>query len=825
MLSIRTPYRFFTAAWLATLMVSLTLIGVTRADAAGTPAGTTISNQVTVTYTDANDVAQTPVTSNVVTTTVAQGYGVNVYTANTPQNTLPGTTVYYPVRVTNIGNGPDSFSLTATGTQAGWTRTIYLDADGDGVVDPTELPVTSTGVIAMDQTKHFVVAVVVPTSATAGTTDTMTVTATSAGDANVSDSATAVTNVTEGAVLSGTKSASPASIDPLDANAGNREVTYTITVTNTGKAPAQNVQIDDTLPTTSAGVATLVEAAVSSSGGTITYAADAVYEAYNAANKDTYTKVRLVLPSLGVNASATFTFKVLVPQNSAPGVMPNFATLSATDLEPVPTNTANVTLRQSAAVDIEAAQNQSLSAGGTVSFTHTVTNNGNGADTVNIVPTNVPAGWIVRLFNADGVTPLPDTNGDGIADTGHLAAGAVATLVVKVTAPNNAAAADYTVDLQARSVFDSNVTDSLTDTVTVAANPTLTLTKSVDPASAKPGDVVTWTITYTVAGNTAKAVVIKDVVPANVTVVSVNNGGELNGGAIVWSVGDVAVGNGSVSFTARINSGVAAGTEIINQAVADYQNGSGTPQTQAQSNESKVTVDMKAGLTFAPNNAANAAPGVTQVYQHVLTNTGNGSDNYTLTFSSLQGWTYTAFVDVNEDGILDDGDTRVDAPLTVAAGASVKLLVRVQVPAGTPGGQVDTVTVTATSTDVAVSASVQDTTTVISAAAPNLVVNKSGGVDTTAGEYTFAGQTYNNNDGKARPGATLKYTVTVTNNGTGVAKNVVVKDPLPEQATLVEDSATPTTGDVDVADGVLTWEIDEVAPGTSVTLTFRMTVN
>jgi len=44
-------------------------------------------------------------------------------------------------------------------------------------------------------------------------------------------------------------------------------------------------------------------------------------------------------------------------------------------------------------------------------------------------------GWAVGLFEADGTTPLPDTNGNSIPDTGSLATGASVNVTVKVTVP------------------------------------------------------------------------------------------------------------------------------------------------------------------------------------------------------------------------------------------------------------------------------------------------------------------------------------------------------------------------------------------------------
>ena len=67
--------------------------------------------------------------------------------------------------------------------------------------------------------------------------------------------------------------------------------------------------------------------------------------------------------------------------------------------------------------------------GAQVSFPLTVLNAGDvGTDTFKITPASA---WTVALFQADGITPLGDSDADGKPDTGPLAAGASLDIVVK----------------------------------------------------------------------------------------------------------------------------------------------------------------------------------------------------------------------------------------------------------------------------------------------------------------------------------------------------------------------------------------------------------
>ena len=79
----------------------------------------------------------------------------------------------------------------------------------------------------------------------------------------------------------------------------------------------------------------------------------------------------------------------------------------------------------------------------TADFGITVTNIGTfGPDTFDVNVTLGVHGWLAYLYEADGVTPLPDTDGDFVPDTGLLVTGASATMVVKVDVPGTAAMGD-----------------------------------------------------------------------------------------------------------------------------------------------------------------------------------------------------------------------------------------------------------------------------------------------------------------------------------------------------------------------------------------------
>jgi hypothetical protein len=109
-----------------------------------------------------------------------------------------------------------------------------------------------------------------------------------------------------------------------------------------------------------------------------------------------------------------------------------------------------------------------------------------------------------------------------------------------------------------------------------------------------------------------------------------------------------------------------------------------------------ITVALAPALTLAPDRTGGALVGSKVVYEHTLTNLGNGTDTLQLSVVSSQGW----------------GVTVVPPAVTLAAGVSTTVQVWVSIPANAAPGAIDVATAKATSaTDGTVFQTVADTTT------------------------------------------------------------------------------------------------------------------
>ena len=80
-------------------------------------------------------------------------------------------------------------------------------------------------------------------------------------------------------------------------------------------------------------------------------------------------------------------------------------------------------------------------------------------------------------------------------------------------------------------------------------------------------------------------------------------------------------------------------------------------------------------------------------------------------------------------------------------------------------------------------------------------------------------------DGKLNPGETLRYILTVSNNGSAQATNVRVTDPIPSHTSVIPGSVQTTQGIVVVESPVLTVNLGDLPPGGSASITFDAAVS
>ena len=876
---------------------------ISSAHAAAPAAGTNISNIASASYTDSTGNTKT-VSSNIVTTTVLPVASFTLI-ADRTANANANNQVSLSHTLTNTGNGSDTFTVNVADVTSGdqydfSNLKVYLDANKDGVPD-SQTPVTSV-TLAAGESVNLIVQATTPTTGaggaalSAGDLGKLTITAQSTLDNTLTATNTDTVKITNGAVISVIKSASVTAIDATQASPTAREVEYKLVYQNTGNTTATDVTVTDLLP---AGL-TYVANSAKLAGVAQTDGVDAdgykFVETTSGSGKGTVT---LTIPTLAPNTTGTLTFKVRVDQNTPAGVIRNTAYVDPDGPSgpegDTPSNPNDVNIlsikkgtindnQNDAYADAEktsatAKDNQiviaSIKQGEVAEFSATgqggepivIHNTGNVSEefTVSVDKGTdgaggLPAGSIVTLYQADGVTPF--------ISTGSIPSGGTYNLVAKVTLP-----ASYSTSSAIKAILttspksDATKTDKLDLVISQVTPATVDLHNGdasnttgsvagasgkdtgldIDVRSTKPNQAVNFPLQIDNSGVTGDnfnlGIDPAHALPAgwdvkfyvadgsgNPTGAPLTNTGNINGGSNIKLVAVVTPPANAPAGDQQVYFKVSSPATGLSDVMVD-----------------KVSVQADRKLSLQNDRIGQVAPGGTVVYKHTLTNTGNidegattGSLPFTLTNDqSGNGWVTSLFIDVNNDGNIDAGDTLVTGnDLAAVTGAitrntSVNLLIKVQAPSnatpGTPSSVIFTINPTSVGGVAHASISNTDLTTVTEGQVR--LVKDQALVDCTTG----TGATYTQNTVSAKPGECVKYRIVATNEGNATVTNVVISDNTPSYTTLkaitsvspLATSATlqNTASYVDGYTGTVSAEQSPLAPNASATLEFVIKVN
>jgi uncharacterized repeat protein (TIGR01451 family) len=267
---------------------------------------------------------------------------------------------------------------------------------------------------------------------------------------------------------------------------------------------------------------------------------------------------------------------------------------------------------------------------------------------------------------------------------------------------------------------------------------------------------------------------------------------------------------------AAFAQGTPSGTAIVNQATATYLD-AGVPVTKTAS--VSVVVDSKVNLTVTKIGDLTVLPGSTnQALTFTVTNQGNTGQRYALSAVNSAGLLMDN-VRIYRDngsnpGVWDGGDDLYVNAATfgdVPADGALQVLIVADTPAGAASGesadyQLIAATVDAGTTELTVQTDTANTAGVDRVFAD--IAGSAAGDAARDGKHSARGiYTVNilaldlvktvdvvwdpqNLDvlPKAIPGATLTYTITATAGGVGTAVDVVITDPIPDNATYIANS-------------------------------------
>jgi uncharacterized repeat protein (TIGR01451 family)/fimbrial isopeptide formation D2 family protein len=542
-----------------------TLVIVFNASVASTVADGTYNNSASTTSTNAKTVTNFDGTlaGNTSDNVVVKSANLAITKTHTGSFARGQTGATYTLTVNNVGTGDtngtivtvvDTLPTGLTATDAsgtGWT--CSLNTPSAGKVQCTRSDVLVSG------SSYPVITLTVDVAASTpiGTNSiTNSASISGGGEINLSNnSATDPTTVTAVAVLttdlSITKTDSP---DPV--TAGNN-LTYTITVTNSGPSTATNAAMNDLLP---AGVT--FQSITTPSGWICTIPTVGSTGTVNCTNPSfalgatTFTLVVKVDPSLTTNLSNTATIASSTTDS-------NSSNNSATQTTTV---TPSADLRLS-----KTANPASPSVGGTFNYTITVTNDGPSTATNVQVTDRLPPVTDVLvnsllIITSQGSAVYNAATPNIVWTVGTLAPNASATLTI----PATRLLASFTVNVAEVATSNQSDPDSTPGnsvaseddqaSVTVPSQSVdLAVTKTVNNPSPTLGQNVTFTITVTNPPSslfTATGIGLSDLLPTGLTYQSnTPSQGSYTPGTGAWSVGSLSPGTtATLTITAKVNT-------------------------------------------------------------------------------------------------------------------------------------------------------------------------------------------------------------------------------------------------------------------------------
>ncbi|MCK4349365.1 MAG: DUF11 domain-containing protein [Candidatus Krumholzibacteria bacterium] len=400
------------------------------------------------------------------------------------------TTVDFINTVRNDGNAADEINITLDATStfpAGYTIQFYrmdgvtpLGTGGDAIPD--------VGTVNPGATADFIVRVQIPSDAAAGGPYQAVVQATSVNDGTAwnltTDEITAV---------------NPASVDigNYDGLAGTNDG-----LVNINTDPGLNVDFPLDV--------------INTGGSSDTYTLGSVFPAgwsaifYNDLNGNGILDPPELAPIGNIGPviagdEVHVIARVAVPAGEVPGVFPVTFRATSSNNPAIFDEIANtVTVNTAAAVTIVPDLNGTGTAGGTVRYTHTVTNTGNVTDTF-ILSHASSNGWSYAYFDLLN-NPIASVNLDpGVSED----------VVVQLSIPGGVAVGTVETGTITVTGNGTGATDSAIDVTTIVAG-NLVLTKSVNPVGNQvPGTELTYRTDYANVGLAGlTTIVIYDAIPA-----------------------------------------------------------------------------------------------------------------------------------------------------------------------------------------------------------------------------------------------------------------------------------------------------------------------
>lgn len=439
---------------------------------------------------------------------------------------------------------------------------------------------------------------------------------------------------------------------------------------------------------------------------------------------------------------------------------------------------------------------ETASPGQPVQIPLTVQNTGNKEDQFRL-ETDLPAEFqpSFSLAQGGGDTGLPTLV------TPQLARGSSVDVILNLRIPETTADGQQRAFfVQAASQADYQIQKVANGTINVVAA-ALGANSNASQTSVMPGDTFTQTIVVRNQGSApARGTRADFVFNPNFELVSANPSPinyDRSSRTAIWSLGDVGARDSrDINVTLRAVPNALATTSTL---------GRGAVRTQSlplgsNFDSPNITVGkVPRARIDAVSIGLTATPGDTIYIPFVVRNPGNSRDAYDVLITAPNAPNAMIYADTNGDGQHQESEPSVIQTSQLdPQGGQFPMLLRVMIPNGTPDGQQYSYSVVARSQLSNRAAS--EANTVLRVATPRVRVRTEFASDAPA------------------PGETIFYRLVLVNEGSGLAKNLIVSELLPDALEFVSSDPSLNPQDAPGSAQRFTWRVPELAPGDTTVL-------
>ncbi len=612
----------------------------------------------------------TPVSSNTVTGNVT-GCAPSLTIVKTAKNAAgqtittvaPGGTFSYEILVTNTGNAQatgvvvtDDLNDSLTGVSATYDMDPP-DASTDGtctvgagntITCPAVTLAANDGAAGGADELLVVVSVTAPT----GSCPTLT------NQAHVASTQDPAGVNSSQVIVTVTGCAPSVSIAKTGAStvAAGANITWTITVSNTGNDAATNVNVTDTLPSGFIFVSSSPDATGSPSTPPFCTHSSGT--------------VSCSLGTIAAGGSASVTITATAPTTCGPFTNTVSGTFGAAAPQTIPGSPATATgdvVGCASSLTIGKSGPATVQQGTSITYNLTVSNSGN-ATAFNVKIADAVPSPLTGPVGTPSQGSCTTTTNTVNCDLGNISGGGSATISITATVPagqcvqiQNQATGTHEVNEQPVTIQSSGTVTTQIEGCGSPAVPALSVTKTADAASVTPPSPIGFTIAVTNSGSAAaNNVTLSDTIPSVPGVTWSINGGtgaaqcSLVGNSLSCTFGTLQAGESkTVHVISTATSSASCGT-FTNVAVANSSN-AGSAQGQAS-----VTVQCPPGIDIVKNGPATAYVGdkITYTFDVTLEQGSGPLANVQVSDPRCDPGTLTGPTgDTNGNGLLDTGET------------------------------------------------------------------------------------------------------------------------------------------------------------------------